>query len=490
MGTYRYNFSLHYTCVFFLIISSQIFAQPDTTWSRIYDNGYNDYGYGVRQTTDGGFISVGTLQYDLSGQRDIWLIKTTANGDTLWTRTYGGENSETAYKVEQTADGGYLLAGISSTGNGKPLLIKTDANGDLMWTHEYGFDNWYQSKALNLHLSSQGSTVLTGMQGVNPDGNEDLFLLNVDGIGDTVWSKVYGGPGFERGNSVSGTSDGGYIICGYYGYQYSSSSSLLWLLRTDNNGDTLWTRKFADGYNSVVGKSVRQTSDNGFIITGYSGTFGENGLSKLLLMKTDENGDTLWVKYFYNNGKGYEVQQTPDGGYIIAGTVNEGTSNQDIVILKTDANGNKVWDRIYSTTNEDRAYAIDQTSDNGFIVTGMWNYRSNVHYSDFILMRLGPDVTSIAEEEPVTSKNFQLLQNYPNPFNPRTTIQFILPTASDVKITVFNINGELVSILKKQKLAAGHHQLVFDATNFASGIYLYRIQAGEFRQVRKMMLIK
>ncbi len=490
MNAYIFRYSIYYTFLFYLIFFCKVFAQPDTTWSNIFDNGYNDYGYGVRQTTDGGFITVGTLQYTLSGPSDIWLIKTNADGDTLWTRTYGGDNSETAYKVEQTADGGYLLAGVSSTGNGKPLLIKTDANGDLMWTHEYAFNNWYSTKALNLHLSSQGTTLLTGIQGVAPDGNEDLFLLNVDGIGDTVWSKVYGGPDYERGNAVSGTSDGGYIITGYYGYRYASSSSLLWLLRTDGNGDTLWTRKYANGYNSVVGKSVRQTSDGGFIITGYSGSFGENALSKLLLMKTDDNGDTLWVKYFYDNGKGYGVQQTPDGGYIVAGTVSDGSSGQDVVILKIDANGNKIWDRIYSTNNEDRAYDIDQTSDNGFIVTGMWNYRSNLHYSDFILMRIGPDATSVSSENPVTPQKFRLMQNYPNPFNPLTTIQFALPKASNVNITVFNIRGELVAILKNQKLPAGYHQVVFDATNVASGVYIYRIQAGEFHQVRKMMLIK
>ena len=157
---------------------------------------------------------------------------------------------------------------------------------------------------------------------------------------DTAWTKTFGGNSNDIGYSVQQTTDGGYIITGYT----SSSGNIdIWLIKTDSNGDSLWTKTFG-GSGDDLGQSVQQTTDGGYIITGYTTSFG-NGYYDVWLIKTDSNGDEEWNQTFGGGGSdsGHSVQQTTDGGYIITGyTDSFGNGGGDIWLIKTDSEGNTV----------------------------------------------------------------------------------------------------------------------------------------------------
>jgi hypothetical protein len=414
------------TTFFLTVLNTSIFAQaPAILWTKTLGNeSLHDTGNSVQQTSDNGYIITGTKD------SDVWLIKTDSSGDTLWTNTfeYGEGNS-----VQQTSDGGYIIAGAGGYSPNSPdvWLIKTDANGDTMWTKTFG---------------------------------------------DSLW---------DYGNSVQQTSDSGYIITGSRSKSFSGSSGDVWLIKTDANGDTIWTKTFGNNLDHT-GNSVQQTSDDGYIIAGTYNVFRSvySLPSDVWLIKTDSNGDTIWTKiirgsdelgYQSSTDVGKSVQQTSDDGYIIIGC-----KDDDIWLIKTDSEGDTLWTKTYDSGKNDWGNSIH--------ITGV--AKTSGDFSDVWLIKTAPEITSIDENPHAVISGFQLHQNYPNPFNPTTKISFTIPKPEHFILNVYNTLGQKVATLLDQKMNAGSHDVTFDAPTLPSGIYFYRIQAGEFSQVRKMVLLR
>jgi len=354
-----------------LHISTLTFAQ--TTFQKTFGGAaYFDEGYAVQQTTDSGYIVAGrTLSFG-AGNYDVYVIKTDANGDTLWTRTYGGWSNDYGYAVQQTTDGGYIVAGYTlsfGAGSSDVYLIKTDANGDTLWTKTYGGTNGEEGLAVQQTID--GGYIVAGYTGNFGAGSNDMYLIKTDVNGDTLWTRTYGGGGNDYGYAVQQTTDGGYIVAGYT-LSFGAGSSDVYLIKTDANGDTLWTKTYGGGVTDY-GYAVRQTTDGGYIVSGSTESFGA-GWTDVYLIKTDVNGDTLWTKT-YGGGVtdyGYAVEQTIDGGYIVAGlTLSFGAGNFDVYLIKTDVNGDTLWTRTYGGGGSDNSRVVDQTTDGGYIVTGL-----------------------------------------------------------------------------------------------------------------------
>ena len=275
-----------------------------------------------------------------AGKADVYLIKTNALGDTQWTRTYGGADIDEGFSVQQTSDGGYIVAGLTwsfSAGLQDVYLIKTNASGDTQWTRNYGgtVNDWGYS----VQQTSDGGYIVTGWTGSFGAGSADIYLIKTNASGDTLWTRTYGGAQYDEGNSVQQTSDGGYIVAGYT-YSFGAGSYDVYLIKTNASGDTQWTRTYG-GTNDDEGFSARQTTDGGYIVAGYTGSFGAGG--DVYLIKTNASGDTQWTRTYGGTGgdEGYWVRQTSDGGYIVAGwTGSFGAGNYDVYLVKTDSLGN------------------------------------------------------------------------------------------------------------------------------------------------------
>ncbi len=190
------------------------------------------------------------------------------------------------------------------------------------------------------------------------------------------WQKTFGGSGDDEGYSVQQTSDGGYIITGYTA-SYGAGDMDVYLIKTDSNGDCIWAQTFG-GSGNDRGYSVQQTSDGGYIITGATNSFGT--IAPVYLIKTDASGDCVWTQaqtfeFGGSNSKyitGYSVRQTSDGGYAIAGTAINNNSWVKEFLIKTDADGNSVWSQTYGYAT-DRGYSMQLTNDGGYIITGSTN---------------------------------------------------------------------------------------------------------------------
>jgi hypothetical protein len=254
---------------------------PDTLWARTYGGPYDDYGNSVAQTTDGGYIITGYTTFYAGGPNDVWLIKTDTSGDTLWTKTYGGADSDCGLSGVQTTDGGYVVT---------------------------------------------GGTVSYGA------GNTDVWLIKTDASGDTIWTRTYGNSDYDYGYSVAQTTDGGYVVAGYTS-SYGGATEDVWLIRTDASGDTIWTRSYG-GTEFDCGYSVVQTTDCGYIVIGITGSYGA-GWIDVWVIKTEpdvtveENGPSVVTK----NGVAATIfrgpLQLPEGKkckvYDITGRVVEST---------------------------------------------------------------------------------------------------------------------------------------------------------------------
>lgn len=370
-----------YIFVALLIFStSAVMAQgPDTLWTRTYGGASDDWGYDAIVTSDGNYVIAGaTKTYGTNPTTgNAYILKVDGNGDTLWTRVYGGTGGEDVDAVRQTADGGYILAGYTSTsgaGAADCYLIRLDSSGNLVWTHTYGGVNFEEARAVQ--PTSDGGYVFTGYTtsfGAGTPAQENIYVVKTNSIGDTIWTRAYGGVNDEIGYSIEQTPDGGYLVAGYTS-SYGVGSSDAWLLRLNASGDTLWTRTYG-GPGGEGAYWLIPTNDSGYAFAGYTATFTP-GINQQYLVKIDSAGNPAWSRHYggADHDQAYCVQQTTDGGYIISGiTKSYGPgvpAENNCYVVKTDAIGDTLWTRVLGGTEIDVANAVRQVPDGGYIVTG------------------------------------------------------------------------------------------------------------------------
>ena len=342
---------------------------PGIQWSKTFDGEDWDVGRSVQQTSDGGYVVVGFTSSYGAGSNDVWLIKTDANGSKVWDRTFGGTLGENGNSVQKTHDGGYIVGGSTRSygaGDWDIWLIKTDANGNEVWNKTFGEAG--SDGASSVLQTSDGGYAIAGSKEVA--GRDHFWLIKTDGAGNREWDRTYGMTGLERNRLCSArqTSDGGYAAVGRF-YVPDSGFGGIWLVKTDADGNRTWDRFFygASQYNCWY--SIQQTNDGGYIVAGtkYMGA----GDYDVWLIKTDLNGDKVWDKTYGGNewDEGFSVQQTADGGYIITGyTSSYGPGGGGVWVIKTDAVGNRMWDETLGGDNPDTGYSIQLTSDGGYII--------------------------------------------------------------------------------------------------------------------------
>jgi hypothetical protein len=322
-------------------------------------------------------------------------------------------------------------------------------------------------------------------------GANDIWLIKTDSLGDTLWTRTYGGIHDEWGRFADQTSDSGYIVLGQT-ESFGAGNYDLYVVKTDTAGDTVWTNTYGTASSDYT-NSMQQTSDGGFIILATS-TLHSAGNHDAVLIKTDPNGDTLWTGAYggVEQESGSFVQQTSDGGYILAGqTRSYGSGGSDLFIVRTDAAGDTLWTKIMGGSGDDIGHCIQETSDGGYIVAAQTD-SYGAGGDDLWLIKLEPDPSGITPKTRMNvSKRPFLYQNYPNPFNPVTHIEFGISHSGEVTLKIFNLLGEEVVTLVSDRLPAGHYSYEWTPrAGIASGIYLYRLHAGKYLETRKMILMR
>ncbi len=388
-------------CILVLSLVAPLTAQ--VTFIRTYGGTDSDGGRSVAQTTDGGYIITGWTRSFGAGDADVYLVRTDARGDTLWTRTYGGTDSDRGLSVTQTADSGYVIAGYAKSfgaGSSDVYLVKTDASGDTIWTRTYGGS--YDDYGYSVAQTADGGYIIAGETWSFGAGSHDFWLIKTDASGDTIWTRTYGGTLWDKSFSVAQTVDDGYVIAGFT-MSFAAGMFDVYLVKTDAAGDTMWTRTYG-GDSSDSGRSVVQTADGGYVITGCTNSFGVDG-DNVWLIKTDAAGDTIWTRTYGDTwpAYGYSVAQTADGGYIISGwTGSFGTYYSDVYLIKTDAAGDTMWTRTWGGTAADKGYSVAQTTDGGYAVAG-YTASFGAGASDVWLIKTdsaGRVAVAIAEPQP------------------------------------------------------------------------------------------
>ena len=352
------------------IIQNNLVVNAAITFQKTFGGTSDEYGYATEQLSDGGYIMCGrTISFGVGGF-DNYLIRLNANGDTLWTKTYGNIGYDEAQSIKQTSDGGFIMVGQTATVDwaGDVYLVKTDANGVLVWSTAFGtagkFDFGY-----SVRQTSDGGYIIAGLTNSTGAGLRDVLLLKTNSTGVLQWSKTYGGASDDEGKSVEETADGGFIISGFT--QSYGSSYQMYLIKTNSTGNITWSKTFGGG-GMELGYSVKQTSDGGYVLLGYSDSYG-SGLVDVLLLKLTATGGISWSKTYGGASDDYGscINITSDGGYIISGkTLSYGGGAGDFYLIKTDVNGLHQWSKAYGGTALDQAGNVRQTADGGYILTG------------------------------------------------------------------------------------------------------------------------
>ena len=338
------------------------------TWQKTYGGSYADGANSIQQTRDGGYIAAGYTKSYGAGGSDVYILKLNASGNLLWQKTFGGSGSELAYSIQQTTDGGYIVAG---------------------YTDSFGA------------------------------GSSDIYVLKLDESGNATWTKTFGGSTYDYVGSIQQTTDGGYIVAGWTASSGAGDFDA-YILKLDESGNTTWTKTFG-GSTYDYAYSIQQTTDGGYIVAGTTLSFGAGNADGYVL-KLDENGNLLWDKTFGrsgSNGEAHSIKQVADGGYIVAGTL-----NYHAYVLKLDENGNLLWEKTFGGSNYDHAYSIQQTTEGGYIVAGSTSSFGSGDFDAYVLKldengNTGPYPT-ISKFQLSPSTNFSLRDEFlPSPLKKR-----------------------------------------------------------------------
>jgi len=400
-------------------------------WQKCLGGSDYDVAYSIQQTSDGGYIVAGytySNDGDVSGNHgssDYWVVKLNSVGAIDWQKCLGGSSTDRAHSIQQTSDGGYIVAGVTYSSDGDfsdnhggadYWIVKLNSLGDIDWQKCLGgsSSDWAHS----IQQTSDGGYIVAGYTYSNNDdvsgnhGDADFWVVKLESNGDIEWQKCLGGTLDEYATSVQQTSDGGYIVTGetrsndgdvsgnHGSYDY-------WVVKLDQYGTILWKKCFG-GSNGDWPFSVQQTSDGGYIVAGETwsndgNVSGNHGSSDFWLAKLDASGSLLWQKCLggTSNDVAHSIQKTSDGGYIVAGQTysNNGDVSgnhgaYDYWMVKLESNGDLQWQKCLGGTSNDVAYSVQQRSGEGHIVAGEThsnngNVSDNHGYADYWVVKTG-----------------------------------------------------------------------------------------------------
>jgi hypothetical protein len=364
-----------------------------------------------------------------------YIVKFNDQGDTLWTKTYGGSGKEIAYSVLQTDDNGFIISALTS---------------------------------------SAGA------------GAEDIWIIRTNSSGDTLWTKIYGTTGNDAAYAMCKTSDGSFAVTGVMDW-----SSLV-VMKINNSGDSLWTKQFG-GTEFEEATSIIEASNGDFMVLGHTSSSGAGELDMYLLRLTSEGTLVYQKTYgspFYEEGR--DIIQLNNEEFILAGntTQNSTQSFMDYYLISINAAGDTNWTRIIGTEGPERVYDLFNNGDGNFITAGSNSASGGLE--DASLMMVIGDIQTDVEDGSSTPVSFMLYDAYPNPFNPSTTIKYSVAQSGEVSIKIYDALGNLIAEPVNNFMNPGTYILNINTSeyNLSSGVYFYTMKAARYSETKKLILMK
>ncbi len=453
--------------VFLLFLFSQLFAQQ--SFIKTFDMQSNEWGWGVRQTNDKGYIIAGQLQLN----NKAFLIKTDDSGNESWIKTYGEEllYYHYGYAVRQTSDNGFILiCGVMEAGTVDYLvsMIKTNSNGDTLWTKKI--------KDLSIgpnsfEINSAGDYIFAC------NSRSGMVLMKTNNLGEIIWKKNPMGSETGYPNSVIQTKEGGYLML------VQKPNQTVMLIKTDKDGNLLWTSEYKENVLTYP-EVVIQTTDDGYAVAGSAKNYNIYGFtSDLLLFKTDTKGKIEWSKTYggFDYDQGHSVIQNPDLGYLIAGEYQniDGDFNHVIYLVKTDAKGDTIWtnkiDILYVAHG---GYSLQKTDDSGFVMTG-YAYDDTPNKKELAFLLKTDENGKVTDLSNDVSFQSNSLSISPNPASESIEIQFDQNTTGAIEI--LNLQGIRVYFSENMQR--------INVSEFRNGIYLVKLHTQNGCLTKKFIKI-
>jgi uncharacterized delta-60 repeat protein len=404
-----------------------------------------DGAFSIQQTSDGGYVITGSTNRVEGARCDVFVIKLDSSGNLFWTKAIGGTDFDFGYSIQQTSDGGYVITGeTSSFGAGKDdvFVIKLDSSGNLSWANTIGGTD--HDLGYSIQQTSDGGYVITGYTSSFGAGSYDVFVIKLDSSGNLSWAKTIGGTDYDSGRFIQQTSDGGYVITGKTS-SFGAGNFDVFVIKLNSSGNLSWAKTIG-GTGWDESSSIQQTSDGGYVITGETSSFGA-GEDDVFVIKLNSSGNLSWAKTI--GGKlgdsGNSIQQTSDGGYVITGyTSSFGAGPSDVFVIKLDSSGNLSWAKAIVRGSPDYGYSIHQTSDGGYIITGSTEFHGSGYGYGFVIKL--DSSGNIPGCSYIFSANPSVKLVSPSVASVSPTLTSVTPSISSVSPSISNVSPTVDSV--------------------------------------------
>ena len=389
----------------FLFISHLALAaavQPLEERNWTFGGQWGDGAWCLQETSDGGNILAGNTASRGEGS-DLFLIKTNETGNCTWSRTLGGSGEDVGYYVEETEDGGFIVTGSTdsySMGDELLWLVKTDRNGNPTWEKTFGgFVSSSGDGGWSVQETVDGGYIVTGYTQSLGNGRKDLWLIKTDGDGRPIWDRTFGGREDDVGMSVQNSPDGGYIVAGRTA-SFGNGEDEIWLLKTDSNGGEIWNVTFGGKKDDAAFQVVALAS--GYALVGRTDSGKDD--EKIKLIRADPNGKKIWERS-YRGSSAASLQSAEDGGFIIAGRVDNKETGRDALIIKTNSIGIMEWSITLGGSSDDiGTYAI-QRRDGSYMMAGITSSFGHGR-EDAWLVKIRAEPSRDESETPLLNRTF------------------------------------------------------------------------------------
>jgi uncharacterized delta-60 repeat protein len=466
-------------------------ASQQMVWKKDFDTGRDGFAQAVCADSVGNIIVTGWT-YRINGTTYDWLtIKYNPDGDTIWTRRFGNGLVNYAHAVVSDSWGNIIVAGETQEQIDSGTVfctVKYSPRGDTVWTrtfHSKGtFDCLY-----GIAVDSKGNVIVTGRGSYFT--SSDYVTIKYDPDGNIIWKRVYD-DGFDVARAITVDDSDNVIVTGY-----SDGNTFYWswcTVKYTADGDTVWiARHDTTQDNRAYGIS---TDGNGNVIVAGSVHDASSLNPVATIMKYSRNGEIIWEKMYDSIPLFISVKTDKWGNiFTTGGRIRPGAINSDIVTMKCNSNGDTVWRTVYSDGYGNGAKAIALDSSNNIIVFGESTtgpVGSNPpEHSYYVTIKYRSTTESVDDNAATPLRNsFTLKQNYPNPFNPITSIEYTISITEPVKLQIYDIAGNVVSVLVDEEKHPGVYIVHWNAAKLASGMYVARLAAGDLTICKKLLLIK